>query len=133
MILDLNRLTLSSGKTGFTINLEGNFRDVFGISPGSFSRNLQVPGESFFLIPFNLQFRPGDDGSIWLDWTEAEREDPDWKARFILTLSDRFLQAANEICRRTNEFEITIPESEIWPVEVREIWISRLSPGFTLS
>ncbi|MCK6601086.1 MAG: hypothetical protein L6Q77_04610 [Bacteroidetes bacterium] len=132
MILDLDRLVLRSEKTGFTISLEGNFRDVFGVLPGLYSRNYQIPGDSIFLIPFNLQFRPGDGESVWLDWTEAEREDPDWNARFILTLSDRILQAANEICRRSNEFEIILTESDAWPDEVRQIWISRLSTGFTV-
>jgi len=133
MILNLLTGIIQSDKNEFLISIKGNFDDIY---PIKFSDQFKTytENENMFLMPLIIQFRKGDDVYIWTDWAEAKSDlDDQFQERFQLTISDRFFQAANEICRQTNEFNLQIIASS----KIHELWIShlskRLSAGFQVS
>ena len=130
MILNLNNGIIQSDINEFQISVKGNFEEIY---PIQFSDQFKVYSEKedLFLMPLIIQFRKGEDVYIWTDWAEAKSDLNDqFQERFQLTIGDRFFQAANEICRQTNEFNLQIINSS----EIHEQWIShltqRLSAGF---
>lgn len=123
MIFNLENGILSSVKTSFSVDLAGNFTTNYPVVFAGLFRQVPSINNEIFLLPLSVQFRPSPDGSIWLDWTESEKRNEDWAARFVLTVLDRSFQAANEICRRTNEFELQIVVSE----SVEPAWITLFS------
>lgn len=132
MIFNLENGILSSGKTSFSVDIAGNFKTIYPIGfAGQFHQQPFLNREQF-ILPLSVQFRPSPNGSIWLDWAESEKQSEDWSQRFTLAVLDRSFQAANEICRRTNEFDVRIVGTE----SVHPVWISlftdRLKSGFNV-
>lgn len=127
MILYLLSGIIQSDKNEFQISIKGNYDDIY---PIKFSDQFKTytENENMFLMPLIIQFRKGNDVYIWTDWAEAKSDlDDQFQERFQLTIGDRFFQAANEICRQTNEFNLRIIISS----DIPDQWISQLSHRFS--
>lgn len=123
MIFDLKKGLLSSEGSPFFVDLSGNFGSVYGTDFSTQLTSPPVQNNTLFLLPLSVQFRPLPNGSIWLDWAESEKGSEQWQERFTLSLLDRSFQAANEICRRTNDYELQLFSER--PVD--PLWVDHIS------
>lgn len=133
MIFDVESGLISSETQSFFADLAGNFSLVYGTGIPFFFKQAPVLNPSDLLFPLFTQFRPHNNGSIWLDWTESEKETGHWEDRFAVSLVDRCFQAANEICRRTNEYNLLILSSPSVDPGWTELFYAKFQSAFSVT
>lgn len=132
MIFDLKNGLFTSEKSSFSVNLTGNFNSIYTLDFQNQIAEKPVLTNELFLLPLSVQFRPLPDGSLWLDWAESEKGSEYWSERFTLSILDRSFQAANELCRRTNEFEIQLSLNPAVHPEWERVLTERFTSAFSI-
>lgn len=133
MILYLPSCFITDDEKKYSIDIKGNFESVYRQSFNDCFSEFRETSD-FFLTPLPIQFRKGDDVFIWVDWNESQPADyTTLREQFQLTIEDRIFQAANEICRHTNDYLIRIISEKTvapgWTEKIKE----RLERGFTVT